>query len=366
MKTHVAVLLLLVAITPVWAAKKMTVQELKQALDSLNQAKKTDEQVATVLKEVELTEELTASAVTSLLPESPGPETNEQVYVLEARSAMLKPPPSDLPQLAPPDVAMQTALQEKAIGLLVNSNKQFPSMAASKANSRFGHVTFRKSGTNIGVGDVSIMTLTSRYAETVEIDQGVERISASGADPRLRRVTPMPEGGTAPSASLILHQAAADGNIHWLRWEIVNGVRTSVFSFSVNKDKSPYGVDYCCFPTLGHVGREDYKPFKKTVGVHGEFFVDPDFGTIVRFINQAEFNPTDFVHREDTRIDYGPVAVGGNNYVLPVRSITQTEVIASGDFNATDGPKMPRVFVVSGYYDYHLAGFAQTAQKEAR
>ena len=366
MKTHVAVLLLLVATAPVFAAKKMTIQELKQTLDSLNQAKKNDEQIATVLKEVELSEELSASTLTSFLPQSPGPETNEQMYVLEARSAMLKPPSSELPQLPPPDAAMQEALRDKAIGLLISSSKQLPTLTASKANSRFAHKIFNKSGDNIGVGDQSIMSLTSRYTDIVEMDQGVERTQTSGADPRLRRIAPTPEGGIAPAASLFLRQAHEDGNIHWLRWEIVNGIKTAAFSFAVNKEKSPYCVDYCCFPTHGQVGREDWKPFKKTVGVHGEFFVDPDSGTIVRFIDQAEFNGGDFIHVENTRIDYGHVDVNGRTYVLPQRSITQTEVVATGDFNEAGGPKMPRILLVSGYFNYRVAGSTEAGRKESR
>jgi len=84
-------LLTLFAAGPAWAAKKMTVDELKQTLASLNQLKKTDEEVATRLKEVELSEELTRSARAGMMAYVPGPLSEEQMNVIEGRSAILAP-----------------------------------------------------------------------------------------------------------------------------------------------------------------------------------------------------------------------------------------------------------------------------------
>src|SRR5579859_2590422 len=100
--------LLLLATTPAWsAAKKITVAELKDMLQSMHQQAKSDADVANALKQVVLTEELTRAMMNSLVPTVPGQLSTEQIYVLEARSAMLAPPATDIPETPAPDAAGQ-------------------------------------------------------------------------------------------------------------------------------------------------------------------------------------------------------------------------------------------------------------------
>ncbi len=95
-------LVVLLAVVPGWAAKtrKMTVDQLKQMLVSAHQANTRDPDLAKELEDVELTEELTHSALESLGPDVPGQLTTEQLFILEAKSAALPPPASDIPTAA--------------------------------------------------------------------------------------------------------------------------------------------------------------------------------------------------------------------------------------------------------------------------
>jgi hypothetical protein len=362
------ILVLLLVASPAWADKKITVQQLKDILVAMQQGQKSDFEVSSRLKEFELTEELTAAAKLKLLFLSPGPLTSEQICVLEARTSMLAPPSSDLPDLPAPDAAAQKAILDKAIDFATWNDQQIPRLTTMKAVAHYGHINeFSYWGDSVGRsslgmsrdrGDIRIMRLTSRYMETVEIDQGVEKVTVSTEDPHLKRISQVSEGGTRPAMSLIISKAVEGGNIHWLRWETINGTKTAVFSFAVDKSKAPYAVDYCCFPTLGSFGETvERKPFKKTVGLHGEFFIDPDTGTTLRMVMQAEFAPSDFVKQEDTRIDYGKETIGGNMYVVPEGSFTLVGVNSGGD--STLGFVMRRTMLVAGYSDYHLAGAAQ-------
>src|ERR1035437_6474455 len=97
MKRFAWVLVVLMLASPAWAAKKLTVQRLRDLLISLHQDRKSDFEVAAELERVELTEELTRSTMNSLVTYIPGPHSTEQIYVLEARSAVLAPPAADLP-----------------------------------------------------------------------------------------------------------------------------------------------------------------------------------------------------------------------------------------------------------------------------
>jgi len=109
MKRFGWILVLLTLAVPAWAAKTVTVQQLKDMLVSLQQDKKSDAEVAAELKQIELSEELTRATMNSLVSYVPGPMSTEQIYVLEARSADLAPQASDLPAIPAPDAAAQRA-----------------------------------------------------------------------------------------------------------------------------------------------------------------------------------------------------------------------------------------------------------------
>jgi hypothetical protein len=105
----------------------------------------------------------------------------------------------------------------------------------------------------------------------------------------------------------------------------------------------------------------EWKNFKATVGYHGELFLDPDSGTVVRTITEAEFKPSDFVHYEDIRTDYAPMPIGGKNLVVPVRAFIVSEVVPNGDSFAAHY-SVRHQEVTEDYKDYQPAG-ATTAQK---
>ncbi len=136
-KRLVCVLALMVLAVPAWPAKKITVGELESTLKAMQADKKSDAEVATALKEVELSEQLTRDALDKLLTDSPGPMTNEQLYVLEARSALLAPPARDIPSTPAPDAAAQKELLDKAAAYVTKVYVQLPEITAAKTTLRF-------------------------------------------------------------------------------------------------------------------------------------------------------------------------------------------------------------------------------------
>ena len=372
------ILALILSTTPAWAAKKSTVEELRQILASLREAHKTDAEVATRLKEVELGEELTEAAMNSMAPLIPGPLATEQMYVLEGRSSILPPAPADLPATPVPDVAGQKAILAKAIDFVTKTYMQNPRLAASRVTTRFQDGV---EGIRTNSGMTSNMPNNERLWSTPStfmraLGTHTEQImSEKGLDvtPPVKQKTPwgqngqVSEGGPGPVLSVILQEAAAAGKLNWLRWQLINGKPAAVFAFAIDKKKSHYEVNYCCFPITEDAGRMGYegttpnfqtgtswKPFKTIAAYHGLFFIDPETGTILRVVTQAELKPTDFVHQEDMRIDYAPVPVGGKTYVLPVRSFTFTEVVPNGDNYAARYSVRHTLFNVT-YKDYQPA-----------
>jgi hypothetical protein len=185
--------------------------------------------------------------------------------------------------------------------------------------------------------------------------------------------------GQSPVLSTVLQEAQAAGKINFLRWETVNGKTAAVYAFSVDKKKTHYEVNYCCFPDLDQTGRMSYSGptqgnmnpvahgnmqfttfwhnFKTTVPYHGEIFVNPETGIIIRLVTQAEFKNTDVVHQEDQRIDYGPVTVGAKILVLPMQTFVNTEVVPNGDTGAGKYSTRHTLFIAE-YKGYQPVGAA--------
>jgi len=384
MKQGTGLLLVILAGTAVWAASekansgKITVQELKDILVAMQTAKKTDFEVATRLKELELTEELTRPVMEGLAAFLPGQQATEQMYVLEGRSAILPPPPADLPNTPAPDMAAQKAILAKAADYVNRTYMKNPHLTAMKSTSRFqdGVENIR---TNSGMTNNmpnsgeswKLPNMYMRYygthTDTIETIQGIEK------PPVVKEKIPwgvngqVSEGDPGLNLSVVMQEASEGGKLNWLRWEKIGNRELAVFSFAVAKKKSRYEVHYCCFPVTSDTGRmgyehtepnlqygTDWKDFKTTVGYHGEFFIDPTSGAIVRLVTQAELKPTDFVHREDMRIDYGPVPVNGSIYMLPQDSFTITEVVPNGDNYAAVYSVRHTVFT-SSYKNYRIA-----------
>lgn len=374
MKRFGWILALVLAASPAWAAKTITVQQLKDMLASDQQAKKTDADVANELKQVVLTEELTSATMNSLAPLVPGAATTEQIYVLEAKSAVLPPPAADLPTTPAPDAATQKAILGKAIDYAAKTYAQLPALTVTKTTIRFQDdvsAMAASSGLHSGATAASDtdpnLINTGRFVHYINSTQtpvnfhnGVEDNPLAKDKTRWGQNGYIALLGQSPVLSTVLQEANGAEKINWLRWETVNGKPAAVYAFTVDKKKSHYAVNYCCFPEIEQAGimtltgqngtgapggsagaaggakgnfqtSTNFSPYKATVPYHGEIFIDPDTGVVVRLITQADFKNTEVVHTEDQRIDYEPVAVGGKTLVLPNKSIVNTEVVPNGD-----------------------------------
>jgi hypothetical protein len=389
MKRLVWILAILILTPPAWAAKKITVQQLTDLLASLQQVKKSDADTAAELNQVELTEELTRNTMDSLASSIPGPISTQQLYILEARSAVLAPPPADLPSTPAPDAAAQKALLDKALGFAASTYAQLPHLTATKTTFRFQDnlkpperadlskvpdKVWTDARMDKGSPFISYIGANESKAESqngAEIVSSVKDSTRWGANGQIISV------GTGPVLSAILQDAQAAGKLNWLRWETVNSRQAAVFAFAVDKKKSHYSVNYCCFPNTDQTGETgnrgaqgggifstskgnmqintSWSPYKETPPYHGEIFIDSGTGIIVRLVVLGDFKPSDVILQEDTRIDYGPVKVADKPMVLPVRAIINTNVVPTGQDSVRMFSTRRTLFTIE-YKDYQSAG----------
>lgn len=204
-------ILMLLLAAPAMAATKMNVEQLKQALAEMKQGSKSDEDVAARLKEVQLTEELTHSAKTSLTPYLPGDLSTEQMFILEGRSAFMPPPAEDTPTSPAPDAAAQKDILAKAADYLSKTYDQLPPFSASKTISRYQDDLINTSSSpGLTVNTVnSFARLSDADTKKVESEKGIEKLAEKDKTPwgENGRISPP---GLMPSLS-VLFQEASEG-----------------------------------------------------------------------------------------------------------------------------------------------------------
>ncbi len=235
MKRFAILLILIAAAAIAHAAKKFTIDDLKQTLVALQQGGKTDQDIATRLKEIELSEQLTASTRESLKQLAPGPLAGEQFDILEGRAAVLVPPHTELPDTAAPDVATQKAILAKAVDYVTKVYMQSPHLLVSRATSRYQDGV-ESIHTNSGVannmpgagGTFTVPNMTMRligaHTDTVETDKGLELIQQVKQKQPWGQNGQISEGGPGPVLSVILQEAAAAGTLNWRRWTASRGI----------------------------------------------------------------------------------------------------------------------------------------------
>ena len=374
MKMKFALLTVLItALTlPAFAARTLSVKELGALIADLQQQSKSDSNIADKLMDVDLSEELTPAAIDQLQGANPGPETLNQIRILAAKSALLAPPASDLPSTPAPDAAAQKAIVDHTVSYL-SEFMHLPKLTADKTTVRFqngpDYVYSSNGGTLTTHADLGekfspdnpYLKILGEHTMPVEVLGGVEIRPAKikSGDPSAQNGQ-ISQGGPGPLLGVAFEDAAR-GQMQFARWETVDGKTLAVFSYEVPKKQSHYEVNYCCFPKTDSVGSHmaapvsstgsgslgsgdsiatatgtyatntTFDPFRTKVGYHGEFFIDPASGAVLRFIMQADMKKTDFVRQEDTRIDYGLATVDGKAMLLPQQSYVLTTVIPAGD-----------------------------------
>jgi len=371
MKRYGWIALVLMAAMPMSAASKLTVAQLRETLVTLEQAQKDDADVASKLMTVELTEQLTRDARKGLAQYLPGPLSRDQADILEGRSAFLAPPATELPTAAAPDAAAQKAILAKAADYASKTYMQNPHLTATKVTSRFQDETVNTSSTPglVVAATNSFQRKSEARTEPVEIDHGIEKPSASQAKTKWGENHEISEGDPGLNLGAVVQEAEAGGKIEWLRWETIDGKQAAVFSFAVDKKKAHYAVSYCCFPstdtqsgiaasgTFAPIPGEiqsvtTWRPFKKVVGYHGELYIDPESGTVVRVVARADLKPTEYVHQEMVRIDYGPILAGVKQYEAPIASYVVNEVVPGGDSGTGAIYSVRHTLLIAEYISY--------------
>jgi VWFA-related protein len=316
-------LLSLVLALPAFAARRLTVDQLDQALAAL--AGKPDADAAWQIAQLEPAEWFSQERLARWQAELPGETTRLALIALADRSAYLDPPATDLLSMPAPDFAEQRRIMGLVVNYVSKTIPTLPNFFATRNTSRFED-TPQYQSTSGSLVPFEPLHRVGESSVTVLYRDGREVVD--GGDPKHKTVDLSNQGLTTwgvfgPILSTVLLDAA-QSKLAWSHWEQDAGGPQAVFTYAVPREKSHYEVNYCCVAEEAGSLAANVHPFKKIVGYHGKMAVDPATGTILRVTVEAELKSTDPVSEAGIMVEYGPVDIGGKTYFCPVRSVSTT------------------------------------------
>lgn len=110
---------------------------------------------------------------------------------------------------------------------------------------------------------------------------------------------------------------ASQAAFHWEGWKKDRKHRVAVYGYMVAADHSRFLVEG---------GSRSGEVNRAVVGFHGTVEIDTETGDVLHFDYTADGIPTSVaLTRSATSVDFDRVDIGGNLYLLPVRSETELE-----------------------------------------
>lgn len=301
--------------------RPVTVVELT---DLIHAAKsKRDGEVAGEIERLQLIERLSSLKLAKLSEDLPGAKSRASLMVVADASVFLDPPKAEIPDRAKPDAATQREIASRAVDYLKKVIPRLPNFYAKRFTTSFEAISEMHDG-NLRSGD-GILRPAGEFKATVLYRDGKEVVRAEGAEER-RLIT----HGTFGAILSTVIVDAAHSSTEWARWEQGPNGPVAVLNFRVPKEESHYQVSFPS-PMAGGGELSALAP----TAYHGEIEIDPDAGTILRLVLEADPEVGSAMHRADIMVEYGAVAIGGKVYTCPVRNVS----ISVGETSrSADGP----------------------------
>jgi hypothetical protein len=295
--------------------ERITVEQLEHALKTSQTS--SDARLAQQLSAMELTERLSSPRLADLQSSLRGKKARQALVALADESVFLAPPASEIPSAAPPDLNTQRLLISRTIQYFKESLPRIPDFFANRTTVLYHEAALSPGQAwKTAMGDPSLH-MGETINVSVMIRDGKEVVSGETA--KGRQAGSLQTTGTfGPILAMLLAGATAPrSDLIWSRWEQGTNGREAVFRYHARPEKPLYmaGADY--------LARNDKAvPFQKSVSFSGEFAIDPESGAVLRLTMIADLEPRLPVDQSKIMVEYGPVLIGGNTYICPLRSVS--------------------------------------------
>lgn len=328
MRELALLIVLLATAWPAAAATNISVAQMEQLLLGLRG--QPDKKVAHALEDLDLSERASLARLTQWEAEFPGERTREELMRLADESTFLDPPAEDQVQDPEPNTEAQRRILQLAVEYVKSTATRLPNLYATRETTHFDNPVSPSIGSTLagivgtgmaaGTSDANPGTRSEslssqgRYAATVSYRDGHEFRESTGKRkaPRLGLTT---EGEFGAVLEIVLGDALR-GKLLWLRWEQGAGKPEAVFQYAVTDTPSKFRVAFA------------YGGNMQTIfpAYHGEIEIDPATGAILRLSQIADMPPSLQGMRASILVDYGPVTLGQQEYICPVRGVAYSEL----------------------------------------
>jgi VWFA-related protein len=347
---------------PHFHARRVSVHELEQILDTANDEQ--DGELAKQLAGLGLGERLKSNLLSLWKNRLRGKKSIAALVALADESAFLDPPAAEILSDPAPDLETQRQMISRTVKYLKEVIPKLPDFFAIRTTTEYEQPSPQKADTwKTALADQSLREVvtgkaTLRYRNGHE-EQDTEKRKTS---PSARKMDLNFIGAFSPILGSVLGDATRGNSILiWSRWVQGERGRVAVFHYIVRAENPHYDVTYCCL-----VGGNT---FLASPGYLGELAIDPVTGAILRLTMEAELgwirepnlNPVLPAEGAVVMIEYGPVQIGGREYVCPLRSVaimrvrTVTPLTVWGQTFEIYAPYETRLNDIV-YTDYHKFG----------
>ena len=327
------------------AAKRFTVSQLEQAITASNAAHKPDAEIARQIGGMELSERLTEPTLSRLTAGlAADPQTALALRLLADESAFLDPPASEMPADSAPDEAAQQRMLDAARSYVKQTVPHLPNLLAKRTTNRYDDSpeALKNGGWGVRAG-LHLAGTTSRDTSVLEErDNGSPTAGSAFWQAQMGMIS----GGEFGSTLGMIMADTLKGKVSWGHWEETSGARVAVFRYSVPKSASHYevigtiqraGASHQVDTARGagtglstNVVGPNARPsetIRARPGYHGSLSIDPDSGTVLRITIESDSTDGSPFRRAAILVQYGPVQIGGDNFVCPLRSVALSDAV---------------------------------------
>jgi len=308
---------------PVHAEKHISVAQLDQTIALLGAVP--DSEAAQRLSDVQLTERVSPEHLGALVKILAGEKSRQALRAIGDQSQFLNLPPSELPGSPAPQIPEQRRIMGLVASYVEHTIPQLPNFFATRTTDHFEDTPLVQHAGDFFTPYQPLHFLSHSEA-AVFYQKGREVVDTKAGSSRQNHAR---EGLTTWGVfGAILGTVlvdAASSKLVWSHWERgISVPLVAVFEFHVPQEKSHYEVNYCCVASQSATYAADVRPFRRIVPYHGSMTVDPATGVIIRLTVEADLKPADPVTKASILVDYGPIEIGGKDYICPTRSISTT------------------------------------------
>jgi hypothetical protein len=298
------------------AARRISADQLEKLLIETHE--RSDAKVASQLSGLELTERLNPARMGRIRATLPGAKARLALVTVADVAEFLDLPESERPTLAAPGPAERASLVALVADWVSHSIPKLPDFLATRVTTRFEDTPAEQARLDAPTIFYNPLHLVGVSSSRVVNRDGQEQIDSD--DVQGKNLDSSPSGlmtsGEFGTVLITLMTDVLRAKIDWKGWESSEGGRLAVFHYSVPQQLSHYSV----------MAPGGERKLQTSPAYHGEIAFDPTSGSVRRVTFEAELKPEDPITEANLFVEYGPVEIGGKNYILPTRSVALAKV----------------------------------------